>query len=86
MMFILLFLSVCQVFKEPLEQEQTGGPILDQEDIKSIFGKLPDIYEVHQKLKDDLETLLSEFTEDKCIGQIVLKHVSIFLVVAYFLV
>ena len=72
--FSLIF---SQVFKEPLEQEQTGGPILDQEDIKTIFGKLPDIYDVHRKLKEDLEKLLSDFTEDKCIGQLILPHVSI---------
>ena len=59
-----------------MEQEQTGGPILDQEELKTIFGKLPDIYDVHLKLKEDLEILLSNFTEDKCIGQIVLKRVS----------
>ncbi|XP_072034093.1 protein ECT2-like [Amphiura filiformis] len=75
--YVSILHTIISVFKEPMEQEQqTGGPILDQEEIKTIFGKLPDIYDVHRKLKEDIETLLSEFTEDKCIGQIVLKHAS----------
>lgn len=41
-----------QLFKHPLEKEgQVGGPILAQEEIKTIFGSIPDIYEVHTKIK-----------------------------------
>jgi hypothetical protein len=35
----------------PLEQEdQRAGPILAPEEIKTIFGSLPDILEVHHKM------------------------------------
>ena len=35
----------------PLEQEdQRAGPILAPEEIKTIFGSLPDILEVHHKI------------------------------------
>lgn len=41
-----------QLFKYPLEKEgQVGGPILAQEEIKTIFGSIPDIYEVHTRIK-----------------------------------
>ncbi len=47
--FVCLFLKL---FKLPLEKEgQVGGPILAQEEIKTIFGCIPDIYEVHTRIK-----------------------------------
>ena len=40
-----------QIFKEPLEHPvQRGGPILDNEDVKSIFGNISEIRMVHEKL------------------------------------
>ena len=39
-----------QVFKEPLEKEPRGGSIISAEDIKTIFGRLPGILEVHNKI------------------------------------
>lgn len=45
-----------QIFKYPLEKEgQVGGPILAQEEIKTIFGSIPDIYEVHTRIKVGME-------------------------------
>ena len=41
-----------QVFQVPLEKEgQVGGPILAPEEIKTIFGSIPDILDVHIKIK-----------------------------------
>lgn len=49
------FFDICfylKLFKLPLEKEgQVGGPILAQEEIKTIFGSIPDIYEVHTRIK-----------------------------------
>lgn len=43
---------VFQLFKDPLEKEgQVGGAILAQEEVKTIFGNIPDIYEVHTRIK-----------------------------------
>lgn len=44
-----LWLSL-QVFKEPLEKDPRGGSIISAEDIKTIFGRLPGILEVHNKI------------------------------------
>jgi len=43
---------VFQVFKEPLEQSanQRGGALLAAEEIKTIFGAMPDLLEVHERL------------------------------------
>lgn len=51
-MFITLICFHLKLFKLPLEkEEQVGGPILAQEEIKTIFGSIPDIYEVHTRIK-----------------------------------
>ncbi|XP_006824711.1 protein ECT2-like, partial [Saccoglossus kowalevskii] len=68
--------TIIKVFKEPLEQNQTGGPLIPAEDIKTIFGSIPIIYEVHMKLKEDLSELLADYSDDKSIGEIILRHSS----------
>ena len=39
------------VFKRPLEEpDQKGGQLLNQTELKIIFGNLPPIYDVHMKM------------------------------------
>ena len=41
-----------QLFKIPLDKEgQVGGPILAPEEMKTIFGSIPEIYDVHTRIK-----------------------------------
>ncbi|KAG7272234.1 hypothetical protein CRUP_009936 [Coryphaenoides rupestris] len=50
--YVDILTTILRLFKIPLEKEgQVGGPILAQEEIKTIFGSIPDIYEVHKKIK-----------------------------------
>uniref|UniRef100_A0A8C9TN60 Epithelial cell transforming 2 n=1 Tax=Scleropages formosus TaxID=113540 RepID=A0A8C9TN60_SCLFO len=64
-----------QLFKHPLEKEGlVGGPILAQEEIKTIFGSIPDIYDVHSRIKTDLEELVMNWAEDKSVGDIILRY------------
>ena len=43
--------SVLHVFKRPLEEpDQKGGQLLNQTELKIIFGNLPPIYDVHKKM------------------------------------
>ncbi|XP_076879508.1 protein ECT2 isoform X6 [Brachyhypopomus gauderio] len=73
--YVDILATVLQLFKYPLEKEgQVGGPILAQEEIKTIFGSIPDIYEVHTRIKMDLEELLVDWSEDKSVGDIFLKY------------
>nr|XP_014346922.1 PREDICTED: protein ECT2 [Latimeria chalumnae] len=68
---LLLF----QLFKVPLEKEgQLGGPILAQEEIKTIFGSIPDILEVHTRMKASLEEIMIDWEERKSIGDVILKY------------
>ncbi|KAF7651928.1 hypothetical protein LDENG_00103440 [Lucifuga dentata] len=73
--YVDILSTVLQLFKLPLEKEgQVGGPILAQEEMKTIFGSIPDIYEVHTRIKTDLEELLTDWSEDRSVGDIFLKY------------
>ncbi|XP_070816828.1 protein ECT2 isoform X3 [Chaetodon trifascialis] len=73
--YVDILSTILQLFKLPLEKEgQVGGPILAQEEVKTIFGSIPDIYEVHTRIKSDLEELLSDWSEDRSVGDIILKY------------
>ncbi|XP_040897147.1 protein ECT2 isoform X2 [Toxotes jaculatrix] len=73
--YVDILSTILQLFKHPLEKEgQVGGPILAQEELKTIFGSIPDIYEVHTRIKSDLEELLTDWLEEKSVGDIILKY------------
>ncbi|GAA6226213.1 protein ECT2 isoform X3 [Lates japonicus] len=73
--YVDILSTILQLFKHPLEKEgQVGGPILAQEEIKTIFGSIPDIYAVHTRIKSDLEELLTHWLEDRSVGDIILKY------------
>uniref|UniRef100_A0A3Q3WC29 Uncharacterized protein n=1 Tax=Mola mola TaxID=94237 RepID=A0A3Q3WC29_MOLML len=73
--YVDILSTILQLFKLPLEKEgQVGGPILAQEEIKTIFGSIPDIYEVHTRIKIELEELLTDWSEARSVGDIFLKY------------
>ncbi|XP_067288153.1 protein ECT2 isoform X2 [Pseudorasbora parva] len=73
--YVDILATVLQLFKYPLEKEgQVGGPILAQEEIKTIFGSIPDIYDVHTRIKADLEELVMNWSEERSVGDIILKY------------
>ncbi|XP_041861527.1 protein ECT2 isoform X2 [Melanotaenia boesemani] len=73
--YVDILSTILQIFKHPLDKEgQVGGPILAQEEIKTIFGSIPDIYEVHTRIKNDLEELLTDWSETRSVGNIILKY------------
>ncbi|XP_058890504.1 protein ECT2 isoform X4 [Acipenser ruthenus] len=73
--YVDILTTVLQLFKDPLEKEgQLGGPILAVEEIKTIFGSIPDIFDVHTRIKAELEELVLNWSEDKSVGDIILKY------------
>ncbi|XP_074047035.1 protein ECT2 [Macrotis lagotis] len=73
--YVNILATIIQLFQVPLEEEgQRGGPILAAEEIKAIFGSIPDIFDVHTKIKEDLEDLIINWDESKSIGDIFLKY------------
>ncbi|KAL6108623.1 ect2 [Pungitius sinensis] len=73
--YVDILSTILQLFKIPLEKEgQVGGPILAPEEIKNIFGSIPEIYDVHTRIKSNLEELLTDWSEDRSVGDIILKY------------
>ncbi|KAM6962669.1 protein ECT2 isoform 2-T2 [Aplochiton taeniatus] len=73
--YVDILTTVLQLFKVPLEKEgQVGGPILAQEEFKTIFGSIPEIFDVHTRIKADLEELVMDWSEDKSVGNVILKY------------
>uniref|UniRef100_H2YI26 DH domain-containing protein n=1 Tax=Ciona savignyi TaxID=51511 RepID=H2YI26_CIOSA len=67
--------TILNLFKKPLDApNQAGGPILASEDVKAIFGSLPEIELVHQNMSKDLQNVMQQWNDTTCIGQIVLKY------------
>jgi len=67
-----------QVFKEEIERtDQPGGPILDSQEVKAIFGGIPSIYNVHIKIRDELNEMMSRWSDDESVGNVFLRHVSV---------
>lgn len=68
--------TLIKVFKEPLEQsfDQRGGPLLVAEEIKTIFGSLPEIMDVHQSILNDINSLMENWTEESLIGKVIVDH------------
>jgi len=65
-----------QVFKDEIEKpDQPGGPILDPQESKSIFGGLVPIHDVHVKIRDELAGIVSAPSAHWPVGSAFLKHV-----------
>jgi hypothetical protein len=73
-------IAVCfggQMFKKPLEDlSESDGQLLNNTELKIIFGNLPPIYEVHKQMLEELCWTSSHWKEDLSIGQVFLKYVS----------
>ncbi|XP_069007172.1 protein ECT2 [Embiotoca jacksoni] len=73
--YVDILSTILQLFKVPLEKEgQVGGPILAQEEMKTIFGSIPEIHDVHTRIKSDLEELLTDWSESRSVGNVILKY------------
>lgn len=69
--YVEILRTVIKIFKEPLEQSahQRGGALLAAEEIKTIFGPIPDLLEVHEKLLNAIDGMLNVWNEDQLIGK-----------------
>uniref|UniRef100_UPI00358E3946 protein ECT2-like isoform X1 n=1 Tax=Myxine glutinosa TaxID=7769 RepID=UPI00358E3946 len=73
--YVEILTTIIELFKEPLEKErQVGGPILAPEEIKAIFGSIPEILEVHTHMRVDLQEVMANWREESSIGEVIIKH------------
>lgn len=75
--YVSILDAIEKVIKVPLENNlQPGGPMLDAQEIRYIFGNLPPIHEVHTRMRNELLHLAHNWTDDASIGEIILKYSS----------
>lgn len=64
------------MYKEPLEEMiDKEDCLLNNTEIKIIFGNVLPIYQVHQEMLEELKCLATSWQEDSSIGSVFLKYV-----------
>ncbi|XP_034239335.1 protein ECT2-like isoform X2 [Thrips palmi] len=67
--------TIMTLIKAPLEEmTDEEVPLLDNTELKTIFGHLPPIYELHSKMLQELSWANSHWADTTSIGNIILKH------------
>ncbi|XP_047543712.1 protein ECT2 isoform X7 [Vanessa atalanta] len=73
--------TIVNMFKQPLEEmaeEDTSNgknqALLNNTELKIIFGNLPPIYELHQRMLEELHYAQAHWSEEVSIGRLVLKY------------
>ncbi|VVC31586.1 Hypothetical protein CINCED_3A022176 [Cinara cedri] len=69
--------TIITVYKEPLEEMiDKEDYLLNNTEIKIIFGNVLPIYQVHQEMLEELKCLATSWQEDSSIGSVFLKYSS----------
>lgn len=64
------------MYKEPLEEMiDKEDSLLNNTEIKIIFGNVLPIYQVHREMLEELKCLATSWKEDSSIGSVFLKYV-----------
>ncbi|KAL5004653.1 hypothetical protein ScPMuIL_018109 [Solemya velum] len=67
--------TIIHTFKAQIEKpDQYNGPLLPQQDVKLIFGKITPIYEVHCKIREELSDIVENWREERCVGNVISQH------------
>lgn len=62
------------MFKKHLEEMPEEEALLNNIELNFIFGKLPPIYETHVKMLDEFRWTSAHWSEDRSIGNIIVKY------------
>ena len=62
--------TIVDVFKTPLEEDPKMAQLLNQTQMKIIFGNVPPILEVHAKMLKEFQALLRDWKEPVVIGEL----------------
>ncbi|XP_032516478.2 protein ECT2 isoform X6 [Danaus plexippus] len=73
--------TIVNMFKQPLEEmaedDCSNGKnqsLLNNTELKIIFGNLPPIYELHQRMLEDLRSAQANWSEEVSIGRLVRRY------------
>ncbi|KAJ4437697.1 hypothetical protein ANN_17842 [Periplaneta americana] len=70
--------TIMSMFKSPLENmSESEDYLLNNTELKIIFGNLPPIYEVHKQMLEELCWAASHWKEDFSIGNVFLKYLHV---------
>ncbi|XP_041973962.1 protein ECT2 isoform X2 [Aricia agestis] len=79
--YVGILQTIVNMFKQPLEvmveEDSTNGKnqaLLNNTELKIIFGNLPPIYELHQRMLEELHYAQAHWSEEVGIGRLVLKY------------
>lgn len=70
-----MFYFPLQLFREPLKNHDFPGQFPNEIELKTIFGGLPPIIDVHEKILTELEVFVKNWKAENEIGKIFQKHV-----------
>lgn len=73
--YVGIIRTIMSMFKKPLEDlSESEGQLLNNTELKIIFGNLPPIFEVHKQMLEELCWAASHWKEDFSIGRVFLKY------------
>ncbi|XP_018334943.1 protein ECT2, partial [Agrilus planipennis] len=72
--YVNILHTIMTMFKKHLEEMPEEEALLNNTELKIIFGNLPPIYETHLKMLEELKWSSNHWTEDCSIGNIILKY------------
>uniref|UniRef100_A0A0K2SYG9 Protein ECT2like [Megachile rotundata] n=1 Tax=Lepeophtheirus salmonis TaxID=72036 RepID=A0A0K2SYG9_LEPSM len=73
--YVNILKTIIEVFKKPLEDpDKIEGQFLNPTETKIIFSNLPPIYDLHSQMLADFTTIVSNWKDDVCIGNVFLKY------------
>ena len=67
--FVNILRTIVDIFKTPLEEDPKMQQLLNQTQMKIIFGNVPPILEVHAKMLKEFKALLKDWREPVVIGK-----------------
>ncbi|KAJ6222116.1 hypothetical protein RDWZM_000661 [Blomia tropicalis] len=79
--YVKILKDIIKVFREPLKNHQLPGQFPNEIELKTIFGGLPPIIEVHDKILAELEPIAMNWKAENQVGKIFQKHSKDFLTV-----
>ncbi|KAH9416784.1 Protein T2 [Dermatophagoides pteronyssinus] len=79
--YVTILKDIIKIFSDPLKNHQFPGELPNEIELKTIFGGLPPIIDVHQKILDELEPVVKNWKAENEIGKIFQKHKQDFLTV-----
>jgi len=72
--YVSILECISKISSEAEDPSQQGGALLDQQEMKIIFGMMPPILKVHSDMLKELIEAETKWTENQTVGSILLKY------------